>query len=146
MSQFNQPNTVLLNKGLYLDAQTSYQPEGTYPFALNIVNRDEHQNNFKSNEHGNFKLENFKDVIGDVFMKDSNESFFITKDANFYIYNYDTNKKTHLGSFGEFGCSMSIADCEYVKVVYTTKGCDKYVYWSSNNIYYWINISEFPQP
>lgn len=131
---------------MHMDAQYSVQPEGTYPIGMNIINRDEYQSSFKSNEHGTIKLEEFPDVIGDVFMKDLNETTFITKDGSIKIFNYDQNKKIDVASFAEFGCPMEVKDCEYINVRYTKKGCDSYLHWSSNNIYYWVNLSELRDP
>lgn len=132
-------------KGLWLDGQTSVQPLGTYPFMLNGINRDEWQNSFTSNEHGTINLENIaSDIIGDVFMKDCNTAAFITKSGDIITYNYDKEERKQLANFSEFGCFMETDpnNCEYLNIQYSTKGCDKYLHWSSNNIYYVINLSE----
>ena len=113
--------TNTFENGLWLDAQTSVQPEGTVPFALNIINRDEYQNSFRSNEHGTTHLTGIPGVIGDVYIKDKDWSVFITKTGGIVLYDYNKPKDTavkQVATFAEFKCTMKVRDCEYLNVQY----------------------------
>lgn len=134
---------ITFEKGLYMDGHTSVQPEGTYPYALNIVPRDQFQINFKSNEHSTIKLSSYEGIIGSVLIKDQNREIIITKAGEIHSFNYDTEESKLIGSFSEFGCTMDVADCEWINIQATSQGCDTYLHWSSNYTYYWVNLSEW---
>ena len=78
-------------KGLSLDLPTSAQPEGSYRFALNVVNEDiVGKYGFVINEAGNYKCIDLGDddeyswhPIGSVYLEDDSAVIFLasTSDA-----------------------------------------------------------------
>lgn len=143
----NKDGKVLtFTKGLYMDSQTSVQPDETYPYALNIVPRDQYQRSFISNEQSTVQLKEYDSIAGTALIKDQNREVIVTKSGEIHVFNYDTEKSTRLGSFEEFGCSMEVSDCEWINIQATSKGCDTYIHWSSANTYYWVNLDEWEDP
>ena len=133
-------------KGMHLNFHNSVQPQGTYPFALNIIHKDPFQDTYRSNEHGNIKISSIDDKIaGTKYIKQLDKIVVITKIGKIYLVNANAEeyeKPKFIFSFDEFGCQMEYKECEDVKIVVTSNGCELLVTWSSNDIYYFFNLTE----
>jgi hypothetical protein len=131
------------SKGLNQDAHSSQQPDGTVPFALNVINKDNKQVQFKSNEHSHKKVIEFPaKIAGKVHQDEYNRTFYLLRDGSIYYQDHDTETKHFVAKDTEFNCKWEISDCERVDIVVYTKNSDTYLQWSSKWTYYVVNISE----
>jgi hypothetical protein len=137
---------VTFEKGMHMDHGNDFQAPETYRYAKNLVKRDQYQRLYLSNEHGTKELISVENLVGSVFLKERNTEVYITKAGEIFTYNYDTEERNDVASFSEFGCTMEVVECEWVNVQYSIKGCDTYIHWSSNYVYYWVNLSELENP
>lgn len=141
------PLITTYGKGLYSDGHSSVQPEGTYPFALNVVNKDKHQTTFRTNEHSNKKVITFDSPIkGFVHQDEFNRTIYLLQDQSLWYQDHNTETKHFIVRASEFGCEWEIDDCEWVDIQVYTKNCDSYIQWSSNFIYYIVNINQMLNP
>jgi hypothetical protein len=129
--------------GMNLDGHSSQQATGTIPFALNVINKDSKQTQFKSNEHSNKKLIKFPaKIAGKIHQDEYNRTFYLLRDGSIYYQDHNTEKEYFVVKDTEFNCKWEISDCERVDMVVYTKNSDTYLQWSSNWVYYIVNISE----
>lgn len=139
--------TRTFDAGMNQDAHTSQQPESTIPFALNVINKDSEQTQFKSNEHGNKKVITFpSDIIGKVHQDEYNRTFYLLANGSIWMQDHNTETAKIVAEASEFECDWSVGDCERVDMVVYTNNSDTYLQWSSNWIYYIVNISEMLSP
>lgn len=130
-------------KGMYMDSHTSVQPDGTYPFAQNIVNRDFNQREFISNEHSDRLVAELPaKKIGKIYQEEFNRTFYLLENESIYYQDNITEEIFFVAEAKEFGCSWTIEDCENVDMEVYVKSCDTYLQWSSNWVFYIINVSQ----
>ena len=139
--------TRTFDSGMNQDSHVSQQPEGTVPFALNVINKDCEQTQFKSNEHAHKSVVKFDaKIAGKVHQDEYNRTFYILRDQSIWYQDHNTETKHFVARASEFKCEWKIDDCERVDVLVYTKNSDTYLQWSSNWVYYVVNISEMLSP
>lgn len=147
MEDNNKLITREFSRGIYQDGHSSQQPEGTIPFALNVINKDRKQTQFKSNEHSHRKLIKFPaKIAGKVHQDEYNRTFYLLRDGSIYYQDHDTEKEHFVARDSEFNCTWDVNDCERVDIIVYTKNSDTYIQWSANWVYYVVNISEMLNP
>lgn len=140
--------TVAPIKGLYMDSSVSNQPEGTYPYAQNYINRDQYQRDLGSNEHSDrLVAETESEIVSWVYQDEEDRIIYLLQNESLWYQDLKTNELHKIVSSDEFKCSWPIDECEEdIEMRVYTKGCDSYIQWSSKWIYYIVNISEMLNP
>ena len=135
------------NKGMYMDADPNNFPEGYYSFAMNYVSKDSSQMMIGSNEHANKKIaDTANKIAGKIYQEEFDRSFFILRDQSIWMQTHKDETLKKVCEASEFNCEWEILNCEFVHVEVYTKGCDTYVQFSANWVYYSINISQMLDP
>lgn len=131
-------------KGLYRDAHPKDQPQGTYPYALNLVAADLEQSTQVSNEHSNVFAQSFTDIVGTGHIDERDQTLILQKNGEVWLFDHNTHEKIFVASDTEFGCDWGFRDCEWSGVRFKVlQPCNELqAYWSSDCEYYVINIDE----
>lgn len=116
------------SKGLFTDAREFYQPDGTYPFALNSVEESLNGSNRGSiiNEGGNIscvKLPNGSNPIGSILLSQTELILFIKNPDAILLVNTDNCSYTTLIQ------NPCLNFVRQIQGVYRTiNGCDRIIY------------------
>lgn len=138
------------NKGLNRDRIPERQPEGTYTYALNMVNGSTEHVDIMTNEEGNIKF-NVEDipgqVVGATYFAEIDETVLFVADgeaSSLYTVSHLTGKTTHVITDSDFGCKWGFGDCEmlYGELKLMQPCNERVIYFSSKCEYYVVNIDE----
>ena len=132
------------------DMPADKMPNDYYLEAWNAVMQND-ENFVFTNEHGNALAEDFGgEVVGYMRVPDRNMTLFFVKSSasEIWQFNHDTNKKELIIRDKDFKCSWNFDECELILGEYKTmQPCNELViYFSSNCIYYTVNIDEVRDP
>jgi hypothetical protein len=143
MSQ-NKYITNTFNKGLYLDAITQSQPDGTYQYALNSVTTDFNQVGEFGNENSNRKSFTFDgEIIGWGYIDEKDRLLVFTRNG-LNLVNLNDETVEFIANDDEFNCNWNLDSCEWIIPQFKTiDPCkETIVYWSSGCEYFKVNIDE----
>lgn len=121
------------------------QPENTYRFALNLVNRDLDQESLSSNEYANELCYDYgEELVGYANIDELDGFIIFLKSGEIHFLNPKTCKSKFIASDTEFGCDWGFDQCEFIYgETKALNDCNElYLYWSSGCEYYWVNYSE----
>lgn len=146
----DQKITNTFEGGMMLDFPESIQPKGTYRYARNAVLIDRESIGISiSNEESNaLSAAVGTAVVGHFFIERLNSTFIFSEGDEIGIFDHDKEKYTEIAKASEFDCKWGFNQCEWISAEYKTmQPCDEiYVYFSSNCVYYRINITELMSP
>lgn len=142
MSKQNITNTF--QGGLDWDSHLTVGDNTNYRYALNIISNDEDQLTFKSNEHSNRLLYEFPgSIIGKKYITQLASSLFLIEGGKIYLFNHTTEECKFVAESSEFGCDWGMNGCEWINIHnYYQYINDLWITYSSNKVYYNINITE----
>ena len=135
-------------KGLFTDGNPNSQPEGTYDYALNTVNRDFEQVLDLSNENSNrLSIDLGSEIIGGGYIDERDRFLMFTRNG-LYLVDINTNTSEFVATDSEFGCNWNLDACNWIRPqFFTIDPCSEtYVYWSSGCEYFKLNIDEMLDP
>ena len=142
----DQKITNTFEGGMMLDFPESIQPKGTYRYARNAVLIDRESIGISiSNEESNaLSAAVGTAVVGHFFIERLNSTFIFSEGDEIGIFDHDKEIYTEIAKASEFDCKWGFNQCEWISAEYKTmQPCDEiYVYFSSNCVYYRINITE----
>jgi hypothetical protein len=132
--------------GMVKDIPLERIPNDHYTEAWNAVAQND-ENFVFTNEHGNALAADFGgEVVGYMRVPDRDITLFFVKSAASEIYQFDhkTKSKKLIVSDAKYGCNWNFDECEVIFGEYKTmQPCNELViYFSSNCIYYTVNIDE----
>lgn len=132
------------NGGLNWDNHIATGDNNDYKYALNIINSDENQNTFKSNEHSNREIATFSgNVIGKKYITQLASTIFFIEGGEVYIYNHSKEELKFVAKASEFSCDWGMTGCEYITIHnYYQYINDLWLTYSSNKVYYNLNLTE----
>ena len=136
------------SSGLDLDNHIGITDNTTYKYALNIVNNDSDQNTYISNEHSNRKVASYgAKIVGRKYINQLNSTVIFLQNGEIHLFNHDKEESKFVASDTEFNCDWGFGSCEWVEILnYYQYICDMWLTYSSNKIYYNINLSELLDP
>lgn len=136
-------------KGLSLDSIPERQPEGTYTYALNLVNSSSEHLSTLTNEESNiqFNESDFPgEIVGVSYFSEIDQSvvFVNNGDSELYVVNHSNGEVTFVMRDSEFGCDWNFGGCEmmYGELKLLNPCNDRVVYFSSDCNYWRVNIDE----
>ena len=123
-------NITTTNKDLATDTDYSNQPEGTYPFALNTVEKNlQYRGNEESNEMC-YSIPDEYTIIGNVYIGDGETMLFLTNGMNSEIA---VVNKTNIYKTIVNTPDLNFRHTHQIDAVYRLrKGCEKTVYFTDN--------------
>lgn len=135
-------------EGLDLDTHVSITNNTSYKYALNVINNDADQNTFLSNEHSNRKVAQYgSKIVGRKYINEINSTVIFLQNGEIHLFNHDKEESKFVASDTEFGCNWGFSSCEWVEIFnYYQYICDLWLTYSSNRIYYNINLTELLDP
>jgi len=135
-------------KGLDWDGHITATDNASYKYALNIVNNDDKQNTYISNEHSNRKVATYgSKIVGRKYINPINSTVIFLENGEIHLFNHDKEESKFVASDTEFGCDWGFNACEWVEIFnYYQYICDLWITYSSNRVYYNINLSEILDP
>ena len=143
-------NRIINNfgKGLDWDGHPGVTDNASYKYALNIVNNDNEQNTYISNEHSNRKVATYgAKIVGRKYINPINSTVIFLQNGEIHLFNHDKEESKFVASDTEFGCDWGFNACEWVEIFnYYQYVCDLWITYSSNRVYYNINLSEMLDP
>jgi len=146
MAQREQVIQNTFNDGMFQDLPEAISPKTSYQFARNAVisDRDSIASTISNEEANEFVASLGEAAVGYVFVESLNSSIILTKSDSIYIFDHDKEELKFVMSAGEFGCKWGFNECEWIDPEYKfMQPCDElWLYFSSNCIYYRVNISE----
>jgi hypothetical protein len=133
-------------KGMMKDMPADKMPTDFYLEAWNAVMQND-ENFVFTNEHGNALAEDFGgEVVGFMRVPDRDITLFFVKSSSSEIWQFShkTETKELIIRDSDFKCSWNFDECEVILGEYKTmQPCSELVvYFSSNCIYYSVNIDE----
>lgn len=144
-------NSVILNnfaKGLDWDSHLTSGDNSNYKYALNIINNDHKQNTFISNEHSNRLVATYgSNIVGRKYINKINSTVVFLANGELHLFNHDTKSSKFIASDTEFSCDWGFSSCEWIQAWdYDQYICDLWITYSSNKVYYNLNLSELLDP
>ena len=135
-------------KGMNWDSHVSVSDNQSMRYALNIINSDDKQDTYKSNEHSNTKIFSHSiPIVGRKYINSINSTIVFLQSGEIYIDNHDTKESKFVASDTEFGCDWGFKECEWIDIHnYYEYICDTWITYSSNKIFYNLNLSELLDP
>lgn len=141
------------NSGLYTDFRPEMQPDGSYSYALNAVNKgsDNSYAGVLREESNKLSVEIEGTAIGTTYIDEENATLIFVKNGSsseIHIFYHDTEELKFIAADSEFNCEWNFDDCEWIEAE-TTKlePCrETIIYFSSKCTYYRINITELLDP
>ena len=133
-----------LNTDNHLEASNNQ----SYRYAKNVIADDENQNTFISNEHSNKKLHTYSaPIVGKKYIAKLNATVILLSTSEIHLFDHNTNTSKFVAKDSEFNCQWNFSQCEWINVYdYEEYICDTWIIYSSNKIYYNINLSELLDP
>lgn len=140
--------TNTFNGGLNWDNHITVGDNNDYRYALNIVNSDEEQSTFKVNEHSNREVATFNgNVVGKKYITQLASTIFFIEGGEVHLYNHAKEELKLVAKASEFGCDWGMTGCEWITIHnYYQYINDLWVTYSSNKVYYNLNITELLDP
>lgn len=134
--------------GLDWDSHLTTGSNKDYRYALNIINTDEEQTVFKSNEHSNRLVASFSgNIVGKRYITQLGSTIFFIEGGEVYLYNHAKEELKFVASASEFGCDWGMSGCEWIDIHnYYQYINDLWVTYSSNKTYFNLNITELLDP
>lgn len=127
-----------------MDATYNSQPEGTYKYAFNAINRDFESFNELSNEHSDRLCVEFGNPIVGIGYIDERDRFLVFTKDGLYLVNVNDCSQEFIASDSEFNCNWNLDTDEWITPQFKTIDpcAETFVYWSSGCEYFKINIDE----
>ena len=144
----NKPIINTFGGGLDWDNHIQVTDNTTYKYAENLIDSDNLQTTFKSNEHSNRLLHKYNvAIVGRKYINKLNSTVVLLENGEIHLFNHDTEVNKFVAVDTEFNCDWGFNTCEWVNVLdYEEYICDLYITYSSNKVYYNINLSELLDP
>ena len=138
---------IIENKfdGLVMDAEEVVAPSNSYNYALNAVHHTRNTGYFGLTNEESTKLAQSLGVIyGYSYIERWHKTLLFVEGDKIYLLDNTSDGLQFVCSATEFGCSWNFNSCEYLYGEFKAfNACDDlHVYFSSNCIYYKVNISE----
>jgi hypothetical protein len=140
--------TNTFNGGLNWDNHITVGDNNDYRYALNIANSDEEQSTFKVNEHSNREVASFSgNILGKKYITQLGSTIFFIEGGEVYLYNHAKEELKFVAKASEFGCDWGMTGCEWITIHnYYQYINDLWITYSSNKIYYNLNLTELLDP
>ena len=134
--------------GLNWDDHINITDNKSYRYAMNIINNDNNQNTYISNEHSNRLVASYgSKIVGRKYINKINSTVILLQSGELHLFNHDTETTKFVASDSEFGCDWGFSACEWVQAWdYDNYICDLWLTYSSNKVYYNLNLSELLDP
>lgn len=136
------------DKGMFLDADISRQPQGTYRETWNATDQSDTASSFGlTRELSHELVASFTGkIVGWTYIEEWNETlvFVHNGQSEIWLFNHKSKVKTFVCSDAEFGCTWSFSNCEFLYGEFKkfNKCKEMHVYWSSACVYHVVNIEE----
>jgi len=128
------------------DTIYSRLPNTSWIYAMNSVIKDRNKSGIGlSPELSSKKLGSHSGVVGSLYLDHINSTLLIYKEGSFKLFNHDTEEEKEVFNQGEFSCNFALGNCEYHDVTYQVNR-ETFIYFSSNDTYYWFNLDEMLSP
>lgn len=128
------------------DTIYSRMPNTSWVFAMDSIIKDRNKSGIGlSPELSSKKLEGQKDVVGSLYLDHINSTLLVYKEGAFKLFNHDSEETKEVFNQSEFSCNFNLGNCEYHDITYQVNR-ETFIYFSSNNIYYWFNLDEMLNP
>lgn len=136
--------TNVFNGGLDWDTHLTAGNNENYRYALNMISTDENQDTFLSNEHSTRHIATLpNDIVGKRYISQLNSTVFFIEGGEIYLFNHYTEEIKFVAKSSEFGCNWGMQGCEWIDIhVYYQYINDLWLTYSSNKIYYNLNLTE----
>jgi hypothetical protein len=140
--------TNTFNGGLNWDNHIAVGDNNDYRYALNIINSDEEQNSFKSNEHSNREVASFSGrILGKKYITQLASTIFFIEGGEVHLYHHAKEELKLVAKASEFGCDWGMIGCEWINIHnYYQYINDLWITYSSNKVYYNLNLTELLDP
>lgn len=138
--------------GMNRDRLRSLSDNKQYQLARNAIMSNGIYKNFGLvNERSNRLVsETGGGVVATAYCEEKNSTFIFKMDDSIHMFNHDTKETVEVMNAGEFGCSWNFKECEWLgnNIQFKTlEPCSElYVYFSSNLVYYKVNIDLMLDP
>ena len=135
------------------DVHPAFLKEGEVTFRLNGVREtNRFYGGSETNQNGTVEIVDLPtDIVGSIMIEERGWIILFSRDNDKDTIGYvskDEGKYTEIINAQEFGCDWNFKDCEWINIDYDyISGCDELkLYFSSNWVYFHINIDEMLNP
>ena len=140
-------NNIIANtfKGyLHSDNHLEISNNEMYSYGLNILAEDQDQTTFISNEHGNKLVHKYGSaIVGKKYIAKLHATVVLLASSEIHLFDHNTDTSKFVAADREFNCNWNFSSCEWIHIYdYEEYICDTWITFSSNKIYYNINLSE----
>lgn len=138
--------------GMVQDSLPSLSNGSSYRIARNAVTEsDEHMHFGLVNERSTELVASFGgDIVGETYLEERDATLYFVDAAggSLYLFHHTLEQTEFICSASEFGCDWGFGGCEYLYAESKRHNkCEElYVYFSSQCVYYVVNVDEMLDP
>ena len=106
------PITNSFTKGINWDDHLSVGDNTSYRYAKNIIESDDMQTTFKSNEHSTRELLTYSgNILGKRYLAELNSFLLLVEGGEIHLFNPNTEEDKLVAKAEEFSCDWGLTGC-----------------------------------